>query len=465
MSNLKHPAKYNRHFRCCGWVFLHRVDDVSSRFRRGFLYREASKDFSSGKMTTLAAASAPMVKLSDIQSALARVRKSIYVSPCTRSETFSELTGNSIFLKLENRQRTGAYKERGALNKLLSLTTEERSCGVIAASAGNHAQAVAYHASNLGIRARIVMPLATPLIKVSATRGYGGDVVLHGANYDEAYDEALCLSAGEHLTFVHAFNDDEVIAGQGTLGLELLEQHPDLEAVVVPIGGGGLIGGIACALKETNSRIQVIGVQPARLPSVKVALSEGKPVTLPPAVTIADGIAVRRAGERTLPLIQKYVDDVVTVEEEEIANAVLLLLEREKTLAEGAGAAAVAAIVNRRVPMIGDKTGKKVAVVVSGGNIDVTLLARIIERGLVKDGRLVRLRVHLPDYPGALHRVTGILAQHRANIVETSYDRAYHNVNLGDTAIDITMETRGPDHIAELISALGANGYTHERIL
>jgi threonine dehydratase len=198
-------------------------------------------------------------------------------------------------------------------------------------------------------------------------------------------------------------------------------------------------------------------------------------VTLPSAVTIADGIAVRRAGERTLPLIQKYVDDVVTVEEEEIANAVLLLLEREKTLAEGAGAAAVAALVNRRIPtirgsmipdsMIGDKTGKKVVAIVSGGNIDVTLLARIIERGLVKDGRLVRLRVHLPDYPGALHRLTGILAQHRANIVETSYDRAYHNVNLGDTAIDITMETRGPEHIAELISALGANGYTHERIL
>jgi threonine dehydratase len=411
-----------------------------------------------------------MVNLSDIQSALVRVRESIYVSPCTRSETFSELTGNSIFLKLENRQRTGAYKERGALNKLLSLTPEERSQGVIAASAGNHAQAVAYHASNLGILARIVMPLATPLIKVSATRGYGGEVVLHGSNYDEAFEEAMRLSAQDHLTFVHAFNDDAVIAGQGTLGLELLEQHPDLEAVVVPIGGGGLIGGIGCALKEKNPRILVIGVQPARLPSVKVALSEGKPVTLPPAVTIADGIAVRRAGERTLPLIQKYVDDVVTVEEEEIANAVLLLLEREKTLAEGAGAAALAALVNRRIPMLhdsksGDKTGKKVVAIVSGGNIDVTLLARIIERGLVKDGRLVRLRVHLPDYPGALHRLTGILAQHRANIVETSYDRAYHNVNLGDTAIDITMETRGPDHIAELISALGTNGYTHERIL
>jgi threonine dehydratase len=420
-----------------------------------------------------------MVNLASIESALGRIRKSIHVSPCTRSETFSDLTGNSVYLKLENRQRTGAYKERGALNKLLSLTPEERSQGVIAASAGNHAQAVAYHATNLGIRARIVMPLATPLIKVSATRGYGGEVVLHGANYDEAYDKAMSLSAQDHLTFVHAFNDDTVIAGQGTLGLELLEQLPDLDAVVVPIGGGGLIAGIGCALKETNPRIQVIGVQPARLPSVKLAVSEGKPVTLPAAVTIADGIAVRRAGERTLPLIQKYVDDIVTVEEEEIANAVLLLLEREKILAEGAGAAALAALVNRRIPTIVDstnrstnrdsinrnQTGKKIVVVVSGGNIDVTLLARIIERGLVKDGRLVRLRVHLPDYPGALHRLTGILAQHRANIVETSYDRAYHNVNLGDTAIDITMETRGPDHIAELISALGSNGYTHERIL
>jgi threonine dehydratase len=426
-------------------------------------------------MANPAAARVPMVTLSDIQSALVRVRKSIYVSPCTKSEAFSELTGHSVYLKLENRQRTGAYKERGALNKLLSLSAEERFQGVIAASAGNHAQAVAYHASNLGIRAKIVMPLATPLIKVSATRGYGGEVVLHGANYDEAYVEAMRLSAQDHLTFVHAFDDDAVIAGQGTLGLELLEQHPDLEAVVVPIGGGGLIGGIGCALKETNPRVQVIGVQPARLPSVNAALSEGKPVTLPSAVTIADGIAVRRVGVRTLPLIQKYVDDVVTVEEEEIANAVLLLLEREKTLAEGAGAAAAAALVNRRIPMLRDsmlhdlmmrdKAAKKVIAIVSGGNIDVTLLARIIERGLVKDGRLVRLRVHLPDYPGALHRLTGILAQHRANIVETSYDRAYHNVNLGDTAIDITMETRGPDHIAELISALGANGYTHERIL
>lgn len=231
--------------------------------------------------------------------------------------------------------------------------------------------------------------------------------------------------------------------------------------VVVPIGGGGLIGGIACAIKETNPKIQVVGVQTTRLPSMKVAVAEGKPVTLAPAATIADGIAVSRAGDRTLPLVQKYVDEIVTVDEEEIANAVLLLLEREKTLAEGAGAAAIAAVINHKIKM----DGKKIAVLVGGGNMDVTLLSRIIERGLVKDGRLVRLRVHLPDYPGALHKLTGILANHRANIVETSYDRAYYGVNLGDTAIDITMETRGPDHIAELLAALVAADYAHERVL
>jgi threonine dehydratase len=401
------------------------------------------------------------VTLFEIQSALSRIRSSIPISPCARSETFSALTGNSVFLKLENLQRTGAYKERGALNKLRSLSADDRAHGVIAASAGNHAQAVSYHAARLGIRAMICMPLTTPLIKVSATRGYGAEVVLHGANYDEAFEEAIRRSQHEHLVFVHAFDDDVVIAGQGTLGLELLEQHPDLDAVVVPIGGGGLIAGIACALKESNPRIQVIGVQPARLPSMKAALDGNRPVTIPAAVTIADGIAVRRAGARTVPLIRKYVDEVVTVQEEEIANAILLLLEQEKTLAEGAGAAAMAALLNRRVAL----SGKKVVAMVSGGNIDVTLLARIIERGMVKDGRLVRLRIHLPDYPGALHGLTGILAAHRANIVETAYDRAYHGVNLGETTIEITMETRGPEHIAELLTALSSGGYAHERIL
>ena len=402
-----------------------------------------------------------MIGLSDIHVALGRIRDSIRVSPCTPSEAFSELTHNSIFLKLDNQQRTGAFKERGALNKLLTLSAHERDRGVIAASAGNHAQGVAYHAGRLHIRARIIMPLPTPLTKVSATRNYGADVVLHGTNYDEAYEKAVEQSQQERLTLIHAFDDDAVIAGQGTLGLEILQQHPDIDAIVVPIGGGGLIGGIACAAKESDPHVQVFGVQPARIPSMKAAVAEGKLVTLNPAKTIADGIAVRRAGERTLPLVQKYVDEIVTVEEEEIANAILLLLEREKTLAEGAGAAAMAAVLNSKLPL----SGKRVAVLVCGGNIDVTLLARIIERGLVKDGRLVRLRVHLPDYPGALHRLTGILAERRANIVETAYDRAYHGVNLGDTAIDITMETRGPEHIAELLAALTGAGYTHERIL
>ncbi|MGD0162143.1 MAG: threonine ammonia-lyase [Candidatus Sulfotelmatobacter sp.] len=392
---------------------------------------------------------------------MGRIRDAIRVSPCTYSEAFSALTNNVIFLKLDNQQRTGAFKERGALNKLLTLTPEERAQGVIAASAGNHAQGVAYHAGRQGIRASIYMPLPTPLTKVSATRAYGAEVVLYGTNYDEAYEKAVEQSREQHLTLIHAFDDDAVIAGQGTLGLEILEQQPGIEAVVAPIGGGGLIGGIACAVKETNPAIRVFGVQPAKLPSMKAAVAQGGPVTIPSAATIADGIAVRRAGQRTFPLVQKYVDDIVTVEEEEIANAILLLLEREKTLAEGAGAASIAAVLNHKLPL----EGKKVAVLVCGGNIDVTLLARIIERGLVKDGRLVRLRVHLPDYPGALHRLTGILAEHRANIVETAYDRAYHGVNLGDTAIDITMETRGPAHIAELIAALLAAGYAHERIL
>jgi threonine dehydratase len=408
-----------------------------------------------------ARAEQPAVTLNSIREAAARIRDSIYLSPCARSEGFSQLTGNSVFLKLDNLQRTGAFKERGALNKLLTLTPEEVSRGVIAASAGNHAQGVAYHAGRHGIRAQICMPLTTPLIKVSATKSYGAEVILHGANYDEACEEAVRRSAQFGMTFIHPFDDEVVIAGQGTMGLEILQQVPDVEAIVAPIGGGGLISGVACAAKETNPRLKVIGVQPARLPSMKVAIAEGHPVTLSPAATIADGIAVRRAGEKTLPLIQKYVDDIVTVDEEEIANAILLLLEREKTLAEGAGAAAIAALINRKTSL----NGNKVAVLVCGGNIDVSLLSRIMERGLVKDGRLVRLRVHLPDYPGALHRLTGILAQHRANIVETSYDRAYYGVNLGDTAIDITMETRGPDHIVELLSALSASGYTHERIL
>ena len=400
-----------------------------------------------------------MVTVDDVRRAYGRIRDSILISPCSHSETFSQLSGNRVFLKLENHQMTGAYKERGALNKILELTGEERERGLIAASAGNHAQAVSYHASKRGIAAQIVMPLATPLNKVMATRRFGGEVVLHGANYDEACEEARRRSAESGLTFIHAFDDDAVIAGQGSLGLELLSQAPDIDVVVASVGGGGLISGMACALKEINPRIQVIGVQSARLPSMKAALEAGHLVTLPVASTLADGIAVRRAGERTLPMVQKYVDEIVTVEEEEIASAILLLLEREKTVAEGAGAAPVAALVHRKVRC----SGKRVAAIVSGGNIDVSILSRIIERGLAKDGRLIRLRIHLPDYPGALHTLTGVLADHRANIVETAYDRKF-GVDLGYSAIDLTMEMRGNEHVETLLTALKGSGYQFERI-
>jgi threonine dehydratase len=401
-----------------------------------------------------------MLTIRAIKDAAERLRGSISVTPFGHSEKFSQLTGNSIFLKLENLQMTGGFKERGALNKILMLTEDERRRGVIAASAGNHAQAVAYHATKRGIQAQICMPLTTPLVKISATRGYGAEVILAGANYDEACDEALRRCKEQGLTFIHPFDDEAVIAGQGTLGLEMLEQHSDLDAVVIPVGGGGLIAGIACAVKETNPRIQVIGVQSSKLASMKAALEQNKLVILPASKTIADGIAVRCAGVLTFPLVRKYVDEIVTVDEEEIASAILQLLEKEKTLAEGAGAAATAAMLNKKVL----HRGKKIGVLVSGGNIDVSLLSLIIERGLVKDGRLVRLRIHLPDYPGALQRLATTIAGQKANIVETNYDRAYYGVVLGDAVIDITMETRGPEHVAELTAALESAGYPFERV-
>ena len=401
-----------------------------------------------------------LLTIQAIRDARERIRDSIYLSPFVRSETFSQITGNSIFFKLDNLQMTGAFKERGALNKILLLTNEERRRGVIAASAGNHAQAVAYHATKRGIAAEICMPLTTPITKVSATRAYGAEVVLVGANYDEACQEAMRRCLDRNLTFIHPFDDEAVIAGQGTIGLEMLEVTADLDAVIIPVGGGGLIAGVACAVKETNPKIQVIGVQTSKLPSMKAALEQHKLVTLPPNKTIADGIAVRRAGDVTFPLAEKYVDDVVTVDDEEIANAILVLLEKEKTLTEGAGAVGAAAVLNKKIPM----RGKKLGVLISGGNIDVTLLSRIIERGLVKDGRLLRIRIHLPDHPGALQRLATVIADQKANIIETRHDRAYYGVVLGDTVIDITMETRGPEHIAEIEAGLDAAGYPHERV-
>jgi threonine dehydratase len=400
------------------------------------------------------------VTLTSIQSARARIGEAIYLSPCQLSSDLSAVTGLPLHLKLENLQRTGSFKERGALNKLLTLSQAERERGVITASAGNHAQGVAFHAFARGIKAQIVMPLATPQIKVAATRGFGAEVILHGASYDEACDEALRRRIEAGQTFIHPFDDAEVIAGQGTIGLELLEQVPDIEAVVVPIGGGGLIGGIACALKETDPRIRVIGVEPETLPSMLRAREAGSPVTISAEATIADGIAVRRAGDLTLPLVSRYVDEIVTVDDEEIASAILMLLEHEKTLAEGAGAAALAALLQSKANL----RHRRTVVLVTGGNIDVTLLAKIIERGLVKDGRLLRIRVHLQDRPGALLALTQILARERTNIVETIHNRAYYGVSLGDTVIDVTLETRGATHITAISHALREAGFRFERI-
>ena len=406
---------------------------------------------------------APAIGLADVLAARERVREHVYYSPCERSEALSKLTGQHVYLKLENLQMTGSFKERGALNRLSLLTPEEAARGVVAASAGNHAQGVAYHATRRGVRSIIVMPLATPLVKVTATREFGAEVVLHGANYDEACVEATRLCQSEGMVFVHPFDDAAVMAGQGTVGLEMLEQIADLEAVIVPIGGGGLIGGMACAIKETNPRVRIIGVQTARLPSMVEAMTMGAPVTVDAATTIADGIAVRRAGTVTYPVVAKYVDEIVTVDEDEIASAILVLLEREKTLAEGAGAAALAALLQGKTSL-SRLSGVKIGVLVCGGNIDVTLLARIIERGLVQDGRMILLRIHLLDKPGALSELTRLIAKHRVNIVNTLYNRAYYGVNLGDTAIDITMETRGREQVAELLAALTEAGYRHSRV-
>src|SRR5216110_2708117 len=380
-----------------------------------------------------------MLDLADLDRAKKRLEGAIYESPCPYSQTLSELSGAQCFVKLENLQMTGSFKERGAVNVLLQLDPAERARGVVAASAGNHGLAVAFHAERLGIPATIVMPEYAPLIKVTSARRYGAEVILYGSNYDDAYELARALGAERGQLFVHPFDDPRVIAGQGTLGLELLEQLPDVEAVLVPVGGGGLIGGVALAVKAKRPDVRVIGVQSAALPAMSRSLERGERLRVDAGATIADGIAVRQVGALTLALARQWVDRVVTVDEEELANAVLLLLEIEKTVVEGAGAAPLAALLNRRL----DLEGRRVALVLSGGNIDVTMLARIIERGLVKDSRLVRLLVVLQDRPGALARLTALIAEERANILQIDHDRAFSRQAIGSTEVGLTLETSG----------------------
>jgi threonine dehydratase len=394
-----------------------------------------------------------------VEAARRRLRDAIVQTPCAYSQTLSELTGARCFVKLENLQMTGSFKERGAANLLLQLAPDERRRGVIAASAGNHGLAVAFHAARLGIPATIVMPEYAPLIKVTNARRYGAEVVLHGSNFEEAYERARALEAERGLVFVHPFDDPRVVAGQATLGLEVLEQLPEVEALIVPVGGGGLIGGVALAVKGARPDVQVIGVQAAALPAMSRSLDAGERVRVDAAPTIADGIAVRQVGALTYELAQAWVDRVVTVDEEELSNAVLLLLEIEKTVVEGAGAAPLAALLNRPLGL----ERRSVALVLSGGNIDVTMLSRIIERGLVKDGRLVRLGVLLRDVPGALARLTALVGEEHANILEIIHDRAFsRHAAIGQTEVELTLETSGPKQISAVKRRLEAAGYLVE---
>ncbi|HEX7230352.1 MAG TPA: threonine ammonia-lyase [Candidatus Binatia bacterium] len=396
-----------------------------------------------------------MISFVDIEEARERIREQIYFSPFPSSESISRMTGNRIFFKLENLQITGSFKERGALNRLLTLTGEEGRHGVIAASAGNHGMAVAYHSRRLNLNATIVMPISAPLIKITRVRQYGAETLLHGNDYDAAYAEALRLSRPSGPCFISAFDDPWVIAGQGTIGIELYEQNPDLEVAVVPVGGGGLIAGTALALKTLLPKIRIIGVQAEAVPAMKVALEQGAPEQLAPATTIADGIAVRAVGALPFELVRRYVDEIVTVNEREIANAVLLLLEIEKTVAEGAAAVPLAALVNKKIRL----AGKNVGLIVSGGNIDMNLISRIIETGLVQDGRLSRFAIVISDRPGSLARLAQRVADLGANILQITHSRGFGQMAIGETEVELILETAGPEHIARIHSALTADKF------
>lgn len=395
----------------------------------------------------------PPVTLADIEAAAARIAGAVNRTPTMLSRTLSERTGATVYVKLENLQHTGAYKERGALNKLLLMDPERRARGVIAASAGNHAQAVAYHARRLGVPAVIVMPRTTPIVKVSQTESHGAEVVLFGELFDEAYAESLRLAEERGLTFVHPFDDYEVMAGQGTVALELLADAPDVDTLIVPIGGGGLISGIATAARALKPGIEVIGAQAELYPSMYARI---KGADLPAAGdTIAEGIAVKAPGEETAAIIAATVDDILLLSEREIESAISLLATAEKTVAEGAGAAGLAALLSQPERF----AGKTVGLVVTGGNIDTHLLANVLLRDLVRSGRLTRLRIHLQDRPGALVAVMKIFSECQANIVEISHQRVFTSLPAKDAAIEVACEARDAAQIARLIERLGAEGY------
>ncbi len=389
-----------------------------------------------------------MIDYDAIRSARSRIRDGILETPCVPARAIEALLPGHIHLKLENLQRTGSFKDRGALNRLLDLSDAEMARGVVTASAGNHAQAVAYHCGRLGIPASVVMPEATPLIKVANARRYGAAITFHGATLSDAMVEARRIADDESRTLVHAFDDERVIAGQGTMGLELLEQLPELTHVVIPIGGGGLASGTALALKHVRPDIRVIGVEAEAAASALASRNAGHIVRIETHETIADGIATKQVGDHTFPLLERYVDTIVAVSEEQIAAAVHLLLERQKIVAEGAGAAPLAALLAGHVPL---QDSDVTAIVISGGNIDINMISRIIDRGLVADGRLARLLVKVRDRPGQLARLTDRVARLGANVLEIAHRRAFADITVGDVEIVMHLETRGREHVEEIV--------------
>lgn len=394
-----------------------------------------------------------------VLAAAERIRDGIVTTPCTRSRGLEDVHPGPLHFKFENLQRTGSFKDRGSLNRLLRLTDEERARGVVTASAGNHAQGLAYHAGRLGIPVTVVMPETAPLIKISNTRGYGARVVLYGTILDDSAEEAKRLADAEGLLTVPAFDDPDIIAGQGTMGLEILEQVPDLDVVLVPIGGGGMISGICLAMKEVRPEIRIVGIEAEAAASAMASRAAGEIVKIAASDTLADGIATKRVGEHTFPIIERYVDDIVAVGEDEIAAAILLLLERKKTVVEGAGAVPLAALVAGKLSF-GERDS--VVAVLSGGNIDINMISRIIDRGLVFDGRAARLAVKVPDRPGSLAELTRTVADMGANVLETYHRRAYADISVGDVEIVIQIETRGSEHVAEIVAALEALGHAVE---
>ena len=393
------------------------------------------------------------VTLEDVEFAAARIGDAVVHTPCLRSETLSRIAKADVWVKFENLQFTASFKERGALNTLLQLTDAEKKRGVIAMSAGNHAQGVAYHAGRLGIPATIVMPSFTPNTKVEHTRGHGARVVLHGDTLAEAATEAHRLADAGKLTFVHPYDDPRIIAGQGTIALEMLQDAPEIDTIVAPVGGGGMIAGCAVAARGLKPDIKVIGVETTSY-SAMYQLLAGEPVTAG-GDTIAEGIAVRDIGKTPLAIAKALLDQVLTVDEVAIESAIALFLEVEKTVAEGAGAAGLAALLAHPQHFI----GRKVGLVLSGGNIDTRLLASVLLRGLVRDGRIVRLRLMIGDLPGQLARVSGLIGKAGGNIVEVQHQRLFGAVVAKRTELDVTVETRGRDHARELVEALSAEGF------